>query len=185
MKIIYILMLIAGQTMAFEEVNNSDSLLGIMSKEQKIFIKEGVNITRELTKCAKNKGYLQPLIPAEGVSPITEIDILKAMGDKQILIVDMRKPMQYMDSTIPTAINVPYETIQNNLDVLGCEPNFDNWDCSEAKKVYAFCNGPVCSQSPTAIRKMIRHGFPEEKIYYYRGGMFNWEGLGLTIGSGR
>ena len=34
------------------------------------------------------------------------------------------------------------------------------WDCAGAKKVYAFCNGPVCPQSPTAILAMTRDGFP-------------------------
>ena len=38
-------------------------------------------------------------------------------------------------------------------------------------------NGPVC---PMAIKAMTRDGFPANKIYYYRGGMLDWDALGLT-----
>jgi hypothetical protein len=50
--------------------------------------------------------------------------------------------------------------------------------------VVGFCNGPVCPQSPTAMRAMIRDGFPADKIYYYRGGMLDWDALGLTTVEG-
>jgi len=33
---------------------------------------------------------------------------------------------------------------------------------------------------PTAMRVLVRNGFPAEKIFYYRGGMLNWDALGLT-----
>ncbi len=67
------------------------------------------------------------------------------------------------------------------MDELGCSKTAGKWDCSKAKKVYAFCNGPVCPQSPTAINAMIRDGFPADKIYYYRGGMLDWDALGFPI----
>ncbi len=31
---------------------------------------------------------------------------------------------------------------------------------------------------------MIREGFPTDKIYYYRGGMLDWDALGLTTVEG-
>ena len=50
------------------------------------------------------------------------------------------------------------------MDELGCEKGESGWDCSNAANVVGFCNGPVCPQSPTAMRAMIRDGFPAEKI---------------------
>lgn len=38
--------------------------------------------------------------------------------------------------------------------------------------------GKSCS---LAIKAMTREGFPAEKIYYYRGGMLDWDALGLTV----
>ena len=49
-----------------------------------------VTITRVMTSCAKNGGTLQPLIPLPGVTPISEAEIMTALGDKNSLVVDMR-----------------------------------------------------------------------------------------------
>ena len=67
------------------------------------------------------------------------------------------------------------------FDELGCEIDFDGFDCAGARPVALFCNGLWCGQSPSAIRRMIAAGYPAEKIHYYRGGMQSWRMLGLTV----
>ena len=143
-----------------------------------------VTITRRMTECAKNKGWLQPLIPAPGIVPATEFEVLEAIGDPQTLLVDMRTQEWFLERTIPGAINIPYTEIAMRLDELGCVKNGSAMDCSNAKKILGFCNGPVCPQSPTAMAAMIREGFPAENILYYRGGMLDWDALGLTTVQG-
>ncbi len=54
------------------------------------------------------------------------------------------------------------------------------WDYSQARDVYLWCNGPWCDQSPRAIKALLKHGYPAEKLFYYRGGMQLWQVLGLT-----
>ena len=56
-----------------------------------------------------------------------------------------------------------------------------NWDLSKAKHLLLWCNGPWCDQSPRAIRALIKLGYPESKLSYYRGGMQDWLVLGLTV----
>jgi rhodanese-related sulfurtransferase len=56
-----------------------------------------------------------------------------------------------------------------------------NWDLAKAKDLLLWCNGPWCDQSPRAIRGLIKLGYPESKISYYRGGMQDWLVLGLTV----
>lgn len=180
MNRIIILFFFTLELFAFEDTDMGRNLLGITEKSQKIIIKNGINITRKLTDCAKNRGWIQPLVPYEGINPITELEVLDAIGDQEILLVDMRMEQQYLSSTIPTSINAPYTDIDLYMSDFGCLSLGDGWDCSYAKKIYGFCNGPSCSQSPTAMRLMVRRGYPVEKIYYYRGGMFSWEALGLT-----
>jgi rhodanese-related sulfurtransferase len=143
-----------------------------------------LEITRQMTSCAKNKGFLQPLVPLKGVNPVTEIEMLQALNDKAAVVVDMRVEEQFLEETIPHAINIPYTEAELRLDQLGCTMKDTVWECTKAVKVYAFCNGPVCAQSPTAIEAMVRRGFPAEKIYYYRGGMLDWTALGLTTVKG-
>jgi len=66
--------------------------------------------------------------------------------------------------------------------VLGARKLEDGtWDFGGARELLLFCNGPWCGQSPRAIRNLIAAGYPPEKLHYYRGGMQNWQLLGLTV----
>ncbi|MEE4244147.1 MAG: rhodanese-like domain-containing protein [Kangiellaceae bacterium] len=149
-------------------------------------LKDGkVTITRVMTPCGKNKGWLQPLVPAPGITPVTEVEVLNAMNDPDMILVDMRTLEWFVDETIPGAIHIPYTEVAMRLDELGCSKGKNGkFDCAKAKKVLGFCNGPVCPQSPSAMKAMIREGFPANKIYYYRGGMLDWDALGLTTVEG-
>ncbi|NCZ64409.1 MAG: sulfurtransferase, partial [Cellvibrionales bacterium] len=42
---------------------------------------EQITITRQMTPCAKNKGWIQPLVPSPGIVPVTEMEVLNAIGD--------------------------------------------------------------------------------------------------------
>lgn len=138
-------------------------------------------ITRVMTPCAKNKGWLQPLVPVAGVHPVGEIEVLQSMNDRDSLLVDMREPEDRANGTIPGSMHIVYTEVAGRLNELGCTKTAGKWDCTQAKKVVAFCNGPVCPQSPTAILAMTREGFPAERIYYYRGGMLDWAALGFPV----
>lgn len=127
---------------------------------------------------------IQPMTPAPGVATIGELEVLDMLQDPQAIVVDSRTPDWFQGGTIPGAINIPYTYVLDELGQLGCEPDFDGWDCSAAKRVALFCNGIWCGQSPTAIRNMIGAGFPAERISYYRGGMQTWRLLGLTVTAG-
>ena len=139
-----------------------------------------VTIKRTMTACGKNAGALQELIPVPGVHPVGEIEILQALSDRGALVVDMRDVNDRVKGTIPGSISMPYTEVAARMNELGCSKAGEKWSCDQAKKIYAFCNGPVCPQSPIAIKAMTRDGFPADKIYYYRGGMLDWDALGLT-----
>ena len=124
---------------------------------------------------------IQPMIPAPGVTTIGELELLDMLTDRQAIVIDSRTPDWFAGGTIPGAVNIPYTRITDDLGLLGCEPDFDGWDCTAARPVALFCNGLWCGQSPTAIRAMIAAGYPAERIFYYRGGMQSWRVLGLTV----
>lgn len=146
--------------------------------------KHAIEIHRVMRPCGKNHGFLQPLIPAKGVTLVSEREMLPALNDKDALIVDMRLENEFFIETIPTAISVPYLDVESHMEELGCQKKATAWECSNAKKIYTFCNGPVCTKSPIGIRKLIALGFPAEKIFYYRGGMLVWSAIGLTMVKG-
>lgn len=178
-------MLGIGTTSLFaDKVEN----IGILTKEDRVFtIKvdgKDFDIQRVMTSCAKNKGWIQPLIPFKGVTPVTELEILDALKNESAVLVDMRIGNGYSKATIPNAINIPFNEIYEQLDKLGCEMG-ENWDCSNGVKMISFCNGPVCPQSTWAMKVMLENGYPVENISYYRGGMLDWSALGFTTVPGK
>lgn len=124
---------------------------------------------------------IQPMVPAEGVTPIGELELLDHLESGEAVVIDSRTDEWFRGGTIPGAVNIPYTEIGDRLGDLGCEPDFEGWDCTGAKVVALFCNGLWCGQSPSAIRVMISLGYPAERIRYYRGGMQSWRLLGLTV----
>ena len=125
------------------------------------------------------------------------------------VLVDARLSSFYKRGTIPGSVNIPFNIFEKNADdnalisafnklgvfrrgkvgfiketfegfgLMGANKD-KQWDFSGAKTVILWCNGSWCGQSPRAIRGMIKHGYPKEKIKYYRGGMQAWQVLGLT-----
>jgi len=176
---------LAGPDHACTPVSDQSLRIIDLQKEVKVQTSDGpVTITRVMTNCAKNKGWLQPLVPSPGIIPVTELEVLESIGNPDVLLVDMRTVEWFIERTIPGAINIPYTEIAMRLDELGCEKSASGMDCSNAKTILGFCNGPVCPQSPSAMKAMIREGFPAENIMYYRGGMLDWDALGLTTVQG-
>jgi rhodanese-related sulfurtransferase len=78
-------------------------------------------------------------------------------------------------------ISRSFEKLMAALGLFGADQKTDTWDFSNAREVVFWCNGPWCAQSPRAINGLLSHGYPPEKVYYYRGGMQMWKVLGLTV----
>lgn len=102
------------------------------------------------------------------------------------LLIDARLKHWFEQSTIPTAINIPFPSIsteQEILDTLGISKDSTKnsvLDFTKAKKLLIFDNGPWCPQASEAIKALVKLGYPKDKIFYYRGGMQYWNILGLV-----
>ena len=137
-------------------------------------------------------GKISPIKIAKGVETYGELEVLKFLEemqkDKNKLFIDSRTPNWYNQRTIPGAINIPYTTfvkgskddINKALTKLGATKSKDGYDFSKAKEILLFCNGPWCGQSPISIKKLLKLGYPANKIKWYRGGMHSWLSLSLT-----
>lgn len=141
---------------------------------------------------------VQPAVIAAGVETIGELELLDYLrrmsaGDSNILVIDSRTPDWVREGTIPGSINIPWtmlntdagadpfqvaDLMQQQFGVRGSE---GLWDFSGAKTLVLFCNGIWCGQSPNNIRTLLRYGYPAERLKWYRGGMQDWEALGLTV----
>ena len=169
----------------------------VKHKGKTITIKRNQNRKNIISKYYQptHRGKIQPMRPfsphvVETIGALEMIDYLKQLEYKRdsIIIIDSRTKAWVKRGTIPGTVNIPFtefkeddravEIMEEQFDVLnmGSALNFSN-----AKTLVMYCNGIWCGQSPTAIKKLLDYGYPASKIKYFRGGMQNWESLGLTV----
>ena len=107
------------------------------------------------------------------------------------MLIDSRTPDWVAKGTIPGAVNLPWTKLNpakgrtpspsRDYDGQFGAKEFEGlWDFSNAKTLVLFCNGMWCGQSPNNIESLLRFGYPAAKIKWYRGGMQDWELLGLS-----
>lgn len=140
---------------------------------------------------------IQPMVLAPGVETIGElelIDYLRAIsaGNQDLMVVDSRTAdWTKLTGIIPGAVIIPWDKLflaRNEPEKVAeiLEDKFKArrvgplWDFSQAKTLILYCNGAWCGQSPTNIKTLLSLGYPANKLKWYRGGMQDWESLGLT-----
>ena len=145
---------------------------------------------------------IQPAVVAPGVETIAELEVLAYLarinaGDESILVIDSRTPDWVKKGTIPGAVNIPWTALnpargadpisigEIMVDKFGVKELEGLWDYSSAKTLVMFCNGMWCGQSPNNILNLLKFGYPADKIKWYRGGMQDWEILGLSTVPGK
>ena len=145
---------------------------------------------------------IQPATLAPGVETIAEVEMIDYIvkmnaGDDTILVVDSRTPDWVKKGTIPGAINLPWtklnpakgadpiSILEIMEDQFGVTESEGLLNFSKAKTLVMFCNGMWCGQSPNNIKNLLKFGYPAHKIKWYRGGMQDWEILGLTTVPGK
>ena len=145
---------------------------------------------------------IQPSTLAPGVETIAEVEMIEYLakmsgGDDTILVVDSRTPDWVKKGTIPGAKNLPWtklnpakgadpiSILEIMEDEFGVTENEGLLNFSKAKTLVMFCNGMWCGQSPNNIKNLLKFGYPAHKIKWYRGGMQDWEILGLKTVPGK
>jgi rhodanese-related sulfurtransferase len=139
---------------------------------------------------------IKPMKLAPGVETIGElevIDYLVAAGKagSNILVIDSRTPDWVAKGTIPGSVNIPWTLLKEDTsdpltiaglleERFGAKDEDGLWNFSEVKTLVLYCNGMWCGQSPRNIKTLLKYGYPADMIKWYRGGMQNWEALGLT-----
>lgn len=158
-----------------------------------------VNPAFAKTSCKCPPFCIQPGEVAPGVTTIAELEVLHvpqqvSAGDMSSVVIDSRTPDWVEKGSIPGSVNIPWDTLDiaksdsaTVHDILERQLNVQRqdgvWKFDSAKTLVMFCNGPWCGQSPTNIKGLLRLGYSAQKIFWYRGGMQDWESLGLTTAS--
>ena len=114
-------------------------------------------------------GSIQPMQAAKDVLTVGEQEVYHHKKNG-FPIIDARKLDTTSEVSIPGSRNIPYDELVGRMDEL-----------DKKHPSIFFCNGPQCPQSSTAIKNLIKVGYPADKILYYRGGMHDWITLGLPV----
>ena len=155
-------------------------------------------------------GVLQPMHLIKGVKTVGEVELLEHIKSSEkepskYLLVDARTERWFNQMTIPTAMNIPFNSINYDEDLdeddfntskeyqnyqnhykkffkqFGIVQTKEGLDFSKSKTLLLFCNGSWCSQSPNAIMSLVNLGYPLEKLLWYRGGMQDWLIYDFTV----
>jgi len=199
---LFIIFEFSSSTASAQEVNIAPNLryLDITVSGKKVRIERNQNTNNRLTNSfAKTSRVcppfcVHPMKAAPDVETTGELELVQFLKSrvetKSGLLIDARLPSFFKKGTIPGSVNIPFTLFSpdNNpyyekiLAVLGAvkRPG-GRWNFSSAMPLMVFCNGPWCDQSTRAIKHLLDAGYPPERIYYYRGGMQNWQALGFNI----
>lgn len=154
------------------------------------------------SRCKKTfvttRGLIQPFKLRAGITTFGELEVLdfilnySSNTPSKYILADSRTSDWFNAGTIPSAVNIPYDELTFDEDFeeeynkayknLGVKILGKNkFDFTNAKTVIFFCNGSWCTQSPRAIKILIKIAYPKEKIIWYRGGIASWAGVSLTL----
>lgn len=142
-------------------------------------------------------GKIQPMSIAKGILTVGEIEVLDFIKNRlmkepnKYVLVDSRRPNWFEVSTIPGAVNIPYDEMSYDKDFeedfarmlkhLNIKKVGDKFDFSEVKTALLFCNASWCGQSPQAIKILLAMGYPKEKLLWFRGGLQDWVLSGFNV----
>lgn len=94
-----------------------------------------------------------------------------AESTPNLVIVDSRKASDFQKGYIEGAVGLP-NTDTNGASLAKIAPN-------KATPLLFYCNGVKCGRSGKAAQIAMGEGY--KKIYWFRGGMEEWEAKGLPV----
>lgn len=117
-------------------------------------------------------GTIRPLTLGGGVVTVAELEVIGQL-EHGLPVVDTRAAPAYSRSTIPGARNLPHGQAVERIDELARD-----------QVTILFCNGPQCAATPDAVEALLEAGYPGGALAYYRGGLHDWQTLGLPVEPG-
>lgn len=103
----------------------------------------------------------------ERLEEVTAAELKKRMKDGTAIVIDVRPRTEYDAGHIPGAISIPVQELEKHLASL-----------PRRKEIVAYCRGPYCVQSDTAVELLAKRGFKAKRLEF---GMPEWRDMGLTV----
>lgn len=157
-------------------------------------LEQNITIVRSATPLAPQcpPFCIQPM-SIEGVKTVAELETLhfieKLKEKDGRLLIDARTNSAYKKETIPGAINLPYSMLDKKstyrdevLKLLGATKRVHKkWYFKNTQSLLIFGESGFSFEASDMIQKLIKLGYPKDKILYYRGGINSWKSAGLLV----
>ncbi len=101
------------------------------------------------------------------LEPISRDDLLKRLGRRGTLVLDVRPAEEYEAGHIPGAISVPIRELRKRLNEL-----------PRRAEIVAYCRGPFCVLAPEALDILRKHGRRARRL---EDGFPDWRAAGHPI----
>jgi rhodanese-related sulfurtransferase len=106
----------------------------------------------------------------DGVQPVEPDTLRRRMRSGDVVVIDVRPPVEYAAGHIAGAISLPMADLERRLAEL-----------PRGKRIVAYCRGPYCVLAAEAVRLLRRHGRDAERL---TDGYPEWRDAGLPVGVG-
>jgi len=114
---------------------------------------------------------------------VVKADEVKRLIEQGAVVVDTRTEKEFKSRHIPGALLVPYH--EKSLKDVAYDPAADDFTglarLDPARPTVFHCNGAECWKSYKASKAALARGFT--KVYWFRGGVPEWDGLGMQTAS--
>jgi len=173
-------LLFGGNAKISVKIQENTSYFYINQSGQKIRVERiqdvANRLTDDFTKTSRTcpPYCIQPIRAAKGVRTIGELELIEAVKDPKMLLVDARPKAWYVLESLPGAVNIPEKVTANpkaKEKLLGILKN---------RTLLVYGNGSWSPEAVRFIQNMIRMGYPAGKLLFYRDGLQGWKLLGLT-----
>ena len=95
----------------------------------------------------------------------------KALFDKGVIFLDVRKDKDWNAGRIPDAIHLDIKKTLNEASM--------GKEIKKADEVVIYCNGESCMRSSNGSVKAVGWGY--SKVYYFRDGFPAWKAAGYPV----
>ena len=101
------------------------------------------------------------------LEPLSRKELLRRIRDKQVTVLDVRSPDEFVAGHLPGAVNIPLNALRRRLKEL-----------PPSEQIVAYCRGPYCVLSYEAVAQLRKHGYEAWRL---EDGYPEWKAAGLPI----
>lgn len=98
---------------------------------------------------------------------VSRQELLASLTQGEVLLLDVRPQEEFAVGHLPTAINIPLETLEFLLESL-----------PQDREIVAYCRGPYCALSHEAVQCLREHGY---RVRRFEEGFPEWKAAGLPV----